>query len=60
MTNLQENDADSIHHQKADGTTFLCGDTCESAPDGTHPHNYSVGKKVNDMHASKPNGVWEA
>ena len=46
--NLQD-DCDTSHKCEADGKSILTGDTGVCAPDGTHPSNYSVGKKPNDM-----------
>lgn len=55
MQNLQD-DCDDSYRSSADGKSFLTGDTGTCAPDGTHPSNYAVGKKPNDMRASTSNG----
>jgi hypothetical protein len=36
-------------------STLNSEDGC--CPDGTHPSDYSVGKKPNDMHESESNGI---
>jgi hypothetical protein len=56
MVNLQD-DTDDVHHSSADGKSFLTSDTGVRIPDGTHPSNYSKGKKCNDMHASTSDGI---
>lgn len=48
MINLQD-DCDTSHKPEADGKSILTDNTGVSAPDGTHPSDYSVGKKANDM-----------
>ncbi len=56
MNNNLQDDCDSSHKSVADGKSILTGQTGESAPDGTHPSNYSKGKVPNDMSSSKSNG----